>query len=62
MQHKVRKTPEQVVLIAREVVAYAHSLGCLDIEFNPDERWQVLSIVCIANFGDHNVLNYSHKL
>ncbi|CAD6269006.1 unnamed protein product [Miscanthus lutarioriparius] len=27
MQHKLRKTPEQVVAIAREMVAYARSLG-----------------------------------
>uniref|UniRef100_A0A0D9XNZ0 2-isopropylmalate synthase n=1 Tax=Leersia perrieri TaxID=77586 RepID=A0A0D9XNZ0_9ORYZ len=37
MQHKLRKTPEQVVAIAREMVAYARSLGCPDIEFSPED-------------------------
>lgn len=33
MQHKLRKTKEEVVAIAREMVAYARSLGCPDVEF-----------------------------
>uniref|UniRef100_A0A0D9WPL5 2-isopropylmalate synthase n=1 Tax=Leersia perrieri TaxID=77586 RepID=A0A0D9WPL5_9ORYZ len=33
MQHKLHKTKEQVVAIAVEMVAYARSLGCLDVEF-----------------------------
>ncbi|CAO2140811.1 unnamed protein product [Urochloa humidicola] len=37
MQHKLRKTPEQVVAIAREMVAYARSLGCPDVEFSPED-------------------------
>jgi 2-isopropylmalate synthase len=37
MQHKLRKTPEQVVAIAREMVAYARSLGCPDVEFCPED-------------------------
>ncbi|WVZ54552.1 hypothetical protein U9M48_005333 [Paspalum notatum var. saurae] len=37
MQHKLRKTPEQVVAIAREMVAYARSLGCDDVEFSPED-------------------------
>ncbi|XP_066355837.1 2-isopropylmalate synthase A-like [Miscanthus floridulus] len=37
MQHKLRKTPEQVVTIAREMVAYARSLGCTDVEFSPED-------------------------
>ncbi|KAL5204242.1 hypothetical protein ABZP36_009113 [Zizania latifolia] len=37
MQHKLRKTPEQVVAIAREMVAYACSLGCPDVEFSPED-------------------------
>ena len=37
MQHKLRKTPEQVVAIAREMVAYARSLGCSDVEFSPED-------------------------
>ncbi|ONM28961.1 2-isopropylmalate synthase 1 chloroplastic, partial [Zea mays] len=37
MQHKLRKTPDQVVAIAREMVAYARSLGCTDVEFSPED-------------------------
>uniref|UniRef100_A0ACD5V919 Uncharacterized protein n=1 Tax=Avena sativa TaxID=4498 RepID=A0ACD5V919_AVESA len=37
MQHKLRKTPEQVVAIAREMVAYARGLGCHDVEFAPED-------------------------
>ncbi|PKA53359.1 2-isopropylmalate synthase B [Apostasia shenzhenica] len=37
MQHKLRKTREEVVRIAREMVAYAGSLGCKDIEFSPED-------------------------
>ncbi|KAF7094490.1 hypothetical protein CFC21_096795 [Triticum aestivum] len=37
MQHKLRKTPEQVVAIAREMVAYAGALGCPDVEFCPED-------------------------
>ncbi|XP_047052096.1 2-isopropylmalate synthase A-like [Lolium rigidum] len=37
MQHKLRKTPEQVVAIAREMVAYARALGCPDVEFCPED-------------------------
>jgi 2-isopropylmalate synthase len=32
MEHKLRKKPEEVVAMAREAVAYAHSLG-LEVEF-----------------------------
>ncbi|XP_010931990.1 2-isopropylmalate synthase A [Elaeis guineensis] len=37
MQHKLRKTREEVVRIACEMVAYARSLGCQDIEFSPED-------------------------
>ncbi|CAL9108282.1 unnamed protein product [Musa textilis] len=37
MQHKLRKTREEVVNIAGEMVAYARSLGCQDIEFSPED-------------------------
>ncbi|XP_065020618.1 2-isopropylmalate synthase A-like [Musa acuminata AAA Group] len=37
LQHKLRKTREEVVNIAREMVAYARSLGCQDIEFSPED-------------------------
>ncbi|XP_074575749.1 2-isopropylmalate synthase A-like [Curcuma longa] len=37
MKHKLRKTREEVVSIARDMVAYAKSLGCQDIEFSPED-------------------------
>jgi 2-isopropylmalate synthase len=37
MQHKLCKTPDEVVQIARESVAYARSLGCDDVEFSPED-------------------------
>ncbi|XP_074560428.1 2-isopropylmalate synthase A-like [Curcuma longa] len=37
MEHKLRKTREEVVSIARDMVAYAKSLGCQDIEFSPED-------------------------
>lgn len=35
--HKLRKSKEEVVAIAREMVAYARSLGCDDVEFSPED-------------------------
>ncbi|XP_020421790.1 2-isopropylmalate synthase 1, chloroplastic isoform X1 [Prunus persica] len=37
MEHKLRKTKEQVVEIARDMVSYARSLGCDDVEFSPED-------------------------
>ena len=37
MEYKLRKTPDEVVQIARDGVAYARSLGCEDIEFSPED-------------------------
>ena len=37
MQHKLRKSPEEVVRLAREMVLYARSLGCEDIDFSPED-------------------------
>lgn len=37
MQHKLRKSPEEVIRIAREMVSYARSLGCHDVEFSPED-------------------------
>jgi 2-isopropylmalate synthase len=54
MQHKLRKTPDQVVAIAREMVAYARSLGCTDVEFSPEDagRYSAVakSVVILAIF------------
>ncbi|CAM6087465.1 unnamed protein product [Calypogeia fissa] len=37
MKHKLCKTPDEVVQIARDCVAYARSLGCDDVEFSPED-------------------------
>ena len=37
MEHKLRKTPDQVVAQAVEAVTYARSLGCDDVEFSPED-------------------------
>jgi len=36
MKHKLRKTPQEVLAIVAEMVAYAHSL-CDDVEFSPED-------------------------
>ncbi|MBN1264324.1 MAG: 2-isopropylmalate synthase [Anaerolineales bacterium] len=36
MKHKLRKTPEEVLAIVADMVAYAHSL-CIDVEFSPED-------------------------
>ncbi|KAJ0976165.1 hypothetical protein J5N97_018130 [Dioscorea zingiberensis] len=37
MKYKLRKSREEVVRIASEMVAYARSLGCEDVEFSPED-------------------------
>ncbi|KAG9447123.1 hypothetical protein H6P81_013251 [Aristolochia fimbriata] len=37
LNYKLKKTREQVVAIARDMVAYARSLGCDDVEFSPED-------------------------
>ncbi|XP_023523405.1 2-isopropylmalate synthase 2, chloroplastic-like [Cucurbita pepo subsp. pepo] len=37
MEHKLRKTREQVIDIARNMVRFARSLGCDDVEFSPED-------------------------
>ncbi|KAH9727783.1 2-isopropylmalate synthase 1 [Citrus sinensis] len=37
MEHKLRKTKQQVVEIARSMVKFARSLGCDDVEFSPED-------------------------
>lgn len=37
MQHKLRKSRDEVVRIASDMVSYARSLGCEDIEFSPED-------------------------
>ncbi|XP_057546803.1 2-isopropylmalate synthase A-like isoform X1 [Amaranthus tricolor] len=37
MMHKLNKSREEVVKIATSMVKYARSLGCLDVEFSPED-------------------------
>jgi len=37
METKLRKTPDEVVQIAVDAVAFARNLGCDDIEFSPED-------------------------
>ncbi|XP_043724464.1 2-isopropylmalate synthase A-like [Telopea speciosissima] len=37
LKHKLRKSREEVIQIAREMVSYARSLGCEDVEFSPED-------------------------
>ncbi|XP_077225726.1 2-isopropylmalate synthase A-like [Tasmannia lanceolata] len=37
LTHKLRKSREEVVDIVREMVAYARSLGCDDVDFSPED-------------------------
>lgn len=37
MKHKLNKTKEEVIEIARSMVSYARSLGCEDVEFSPED-------------------------
>uniref|UniRef100_A0A0E0F9E1 2-isopropylmalate synthase n=1 Tax=Oryza meridionalis TaxID=40149 RepID=A0A0E0F9E1_9ORYZ len=55
MQHKLRKTPEQVVAIAKEMVAYARSLGCPDVESNREFLYHILEEVIKAGATTLNI-------
>lgn len=37
LKYKLRKSEEEVIEIAREMVKYARSLGCDDVEFSPED-------------------------
>lgn len=37
MEYKLRKTKEEVIEIARNMVRFARSLGCDDVEFSPED-------------------------
>ena len=37
MKYKLKKSEEEVVEIATEMVKYARSLGCNDVEFSPED-------------------------
>lgn len=42
MKYKLRKSRAEVVRIASEMVAYARSLGCEDVEFSPEDAGRYL--------------------
>ncbi|XP_057855193.2 2-isopropylmalate synthase 2, chloroplastic isoform X2 [Cryptomeria japonica] len=37
LNYKLKKSREEVINIARDMVAYARSLGCSDVEFSPED-------------------------
>ncbi|KAH9311876.1 hypothetical protein KI387_026911, partial [Taxus chinensis] len=37
LKYKLKKSRDQVICIARDMVAYARSLGCSDVEFSPED-------------------------
>ena len=37
MKYKLKKSEKEVIGIAREMVKYARSLGCDDVEFSPED-------------------------
>ncbi|XP_072993074.1 zerumbone synthase-like [Typha latifolia] len=51
MQHKLRKTREEAVAIAKEMVAYARSLGCPDVEFSPEDSGRLDGKVALVTGG-----------
>ncbi|KAL8140279.1 hypothetical protein V2J09_006300 [Rumex salicifolius] len=59
MRHKLNKTREEVIEIARSMVGYARSLGCNDVEFSPEDAgrsdreflYQILGINVPFEFG-----------
>ena len=50
MQFKLRKSREEVVKIAREMVAYARSLGCDDVEFSPEDAGRFDISLSLSSF------------
>lgn len=50
MEHKLKKSKEQVIEIARNMVKFARSLGCNDVEFSPEDAGRSVSqpVFCIS--------------
>ena len=63
MESKLRKTPDEVVEIAVNAVKYARSLGCVDVEFSPEDAgrsepeflYRILSAVVEAGATTLNI-------
>ena len=52
MKYKLKKSEKEVIEIAREMVKYARSLGCDDVEFSPEDagRFDFMSWIFIENW------------
>ncbi|KAL5705367.1 2-isopropylmalate synthase [Ranunculus cassubicifolius] len=37
LKHKLKKSRDEVIFIAKEMVSYARSVGCNDVEFSPED-------------------------
>lgn len=44
MEYKLRKTREEVVLIARDMVKFARSLGCVDVQFGAEDAARLIAL------------------
>jgi len=63
MKNKLKKTPEEVIAIAKHAVEYAKSLGCDDIEFSPEDAgrsdpeflYRILAVVIEAGATTLNI-------
>ncbi|KAG4387041.1 hypothetical protein GLYMA_11G169891v4 [Glycine max] len=53
MEHKLRKSKDQVIQIARDMVKFARSLGCNDIQFGAEDATRYESFICLTLFGSH---------
>ncbi|KAK7373465.1 hypothetical protein VNO80_06874 [Phaseolus coccineus] len=63
MEHKLRKTKNEVIQIARDMVAFARSLGCNDIQFGAEDAtrsereflYEILGVVIEAGATTVNI-------
>lgn len=63
MKYKLKKTKDEVIEIARNMVSYARSLGCNDVEFSPEDAgrsdreflYQILGEVIMAGATTLNI-------
>ncbi|XP_029124828.1 probable 2-isopropylmalate synthase isoform X3 [Cajanus cajan] len=63
MEHKLRKSKEQVIKIARDMVTFARSLGCVDVQFGAEDAarsdreflYEILGVVIEAGATTVNI-------
>ncbi|XP_010063890.2 2-isopropylmalate synthase 2, chloroplastic-like [Eucalyptus grandis] len=48
MQYKLKKSKEEVINIARRMVAFAWRLGCDDVEFSPEDAGRLFPKFCLC--------------